>query len=680
MATATRRPERARRKSISEIAGQVSATIGAEFFESLAKNLGESLSADCLYIGEFVGGQVERVRTVTAYMDDASGCSSDYTLAGSVAAQVVTGDSWSCTRGVVKRFPSDALLLEVRAQACIAAPLLDPKGRALGVIMAAFRRPLTNTRLPKSILETFAPRASAEVRRKQAEAALRESEQRYHAFISQNADAMWRIEFERSIPTELPEDEQVEGIYRYGYLAECNDAMARLLGYDKADQLIGTGFEQLARNADPNLREDLRSAIRSGYRFDTVETRPLDKEGHARHLLRSQWCIVENGKLERIWGTLRDITELKRIEEALQTSERRLAELLESVHLLTVMLNVDGSITYCNDYVLRLTGWQAREVNGKNWFDLMVPSEEREKVRMEFASNRLNSEGPFHLESTLLGKDGGRRLIAWESSILRDSEGKATGLAGVGRDITILRAIQGDRSQSRKIESIRRSVCGMVQEFADVLTIISGYCALLLQDRQQTDPAFTPLQEIQKAAAQGTSLTRQLLAFSGQPSSHAELLDLNPLIREVGRTIQHRLPGNVQLHIELDPSLGVVRADAAQFREVLLNLVTNAMEAMPEGGHLTMHSTNIELDEARASQLRGIAPGHYVLLAVADTGKGMSEEVRAHLFEPFFTTKNARAGLGLAAAYGIVQQSNGHIVVDTAPDMGTMFQIYLPMV
>src|SRR5579872_4051278 len=113
MATATRRPERTGRKSIPEIASQVSATIGAEFFDSLAKNLGESLNADCLYIGEFVGGQIERVRTVAAYMDDDVRYSSDYTLAGSVAAQVVTGDSWSCTRGVVKRFPSDALLLEV---------------------------------------------------------------------------------------------------------------------------------------------------------------------------------------------------------------------------------------------------------------------------------------------------------------------------------------------------------------------------------------------------------------------------------------------------------------------------------------------------------------------------------------------------------------------------------------
>jgi len=217
-------------------------------------------------------------------------------------------------------------------------------------------------------------------------------------------------------------------------------------------------------------------------------------------------------------------------------------------------------------------------------------------------------------------------VIAWQCSTLRDSEGNINGLAGVGRDISILTAIREDNSQSGKIESIRRSVSEIVQEFADVLTIISGYCAVLLQGRRETDPAFTPLQEIQKAVAQGTGLTRQLLTFRGQPSSHPELLDLNFLIREVGRTIQDHLPDNVQLHIELDPSRGVVRADPSQFHEVLLNLARSAMEAMPEGGHLTIHSSNIELDEVRASQLTGIAPGYYVLLAVADTGNGMSEE------------------------------------------------------
>jgi two-component system cell cycle sensor histidine kinase/response regulator CckA len=668
-----------RHRNVSQIASQVSAAIGEEFFKSLVTNLAEALSADCLYLGEFVGGQSERVRTLASFTNSES-CSSDYVLAGSVAALVATGEPWSCTRGVLKRFPSDTLLHEVGAQACIAVPLLDTQRHASGVMMALFRRPLDNTRLPKSMLEKFGPRAAAELHRKQSEAALRESEQRYHAFVAQNTDGMWRIEFETPISTELSEDEQIESIYGCGYLAECNDAMARLLGYEGASQLIGAGFEELARHADPHLRQDLRSTIRSGYRFHSVETKPVDSNGHAKQFLRTQWCVVENGKLLRIWGTIRDITEQKQIEEALRASERRLSELLESMQLLTVMLDGDGLVTYCNDYMLRLTGWQAKEIVGRNWFDLMVPVEERDKLRAEFAAASLDSIAPRHFESTILGKSGERWLIAWESTILRDAKGQVSGFASVGRDVTVFKALQEQLVQSQKLESIRHSVDRLVHDFSSLTTIIGGFCEILLQDRHDTDPAYIPLMEIKAAAERGAALTQQLSAFSEKQDLRPELLDLNALIEEVGRTVQPRLPENVTLQIELDPALTPVRADASRFREVLLNLAANSIDAMPEGGRLTIHSSNIELDDSVVSRLSGVAPGHYVLLAVADTGVGMSQEVQAHLFEPFFSTKSSGSGLGLSSVYGIVQQSGGHIVVDTQLGIGTMVQIYLPKV
>jgi PAS domain S-box-containing protein len=667
-------------KNAAQIASQVAAAIGEEFFISLVTNLAEGLSADCVYIGEFVGGQSERVRTLASFVNGAGNCDADYVLAGSVAALAATGEPWSCTRGALKRLPEDTLLHQIGAQACIVVPLLDGQGHASGVLLAAFRRPLDNARLPKSMLERFAPRAAAELRRKQSEASLHESEQRYHAFIAQNTDAMWRIEFENPISTDLSEDEQIASIYRYGYLAECNDAMARLLRYEKASQLIGTGFEELARHASPRLREDLRSAIRSGYRCDTVETEPMERNGQVRQFLRTHWCVVENGKLQRIWGVFRDITQLKRFEEALQASERRLSELLERMHLLTFMLDGNGSITYCNDYMLQLTGWQKEEVKGKNWFDLMIPPEDREKVRAEFAAARTNAHTARHFESTVLGKHGQRWIIAWESTLLRDPQGQISGFAGVGRDITVFKAVEEERIQVQKLESIRRSVDRLVHDFSGITTIIGGYCDILLQDRPDTDPAFVPLMEIKSAAERGEALAQQLFAFSEQQELHAVLLDLNGVIEEVCRTLKPRLPKNVTLQIELDPELAPVYADASRFREVVLNLATNAIDAMPDGGRLTIHSTNIELDKDCVSRLSGVAPGHYVLLAVADTGIGMSQAVQTHLFEPFFSTKDNRSGLGLSSVYGIVQQSGGHIVVDTQAGVGTIFQIYLPQV
>src|SRR5580700_1120805 len=194
--TTTHPPSTSGRRSISQIASQVSATIGEEFFESLVTNLAEALSADCVYLGEFVGGQAERVRTLAAFANSESQCNPDYVLAGSVAALVATGEPWSCTRGVLKRFPADVLLGQMGAQACVAVPLLDGQRQASGVMLAVFRHSLDNTRLAKSMLEKFAPRAAAELHRRQSEASLRESEQRYHTFIADNTDGMWRIEFE----------------------------------------------------------------------------------------------------------------------------------------------------------------------------------------------------------------------------------------------------------------------------------------------------------------------------------------------------------------------------------------------------------------------------------------------------------------------------------------------------
>jgi PAS domain S-box-containing protein len=667
-----------RRTNIGEIARQISATVGAEFFESLVRSIGQRLDADCVLIGEFVGGQAERIRTLAVFgmQPDAL---DNYRLAGSAVAQVAAGDAQSCINSAQENFPSDSLLALVDAQAFVAVPLLDAKHRALGVMLAAFRHAISDTSIPKAALEVFAPRAAAELRRQQAEAAVRESEQRYRAFIAENTDAMWRIEFETPISVSLPEDQQIDAIYRNGYLAECNHAMARTLGGERAEQLIGMSFQELACKADPNLREDLRVAIRSGYRFDTVETQPVDSNGHIRHHLRSHWCVVENAQLQRIWGTTRDVTELKRAEEALQNSERRLAELLERIHVLTIMLDGNGAIAYCNNYLLQLTGWEASELAGKNWFDLMVPPEEREKLKAAFAAARNNAAEPRHIEGTLLGKNGERWQIAWESSSLRNPDGSIAGSAGVGHQITTRAAVEHNRSQSTNDQNLRRSITRLVDDLGGLLTVITGYCAIL-DERLGSDELHPSVVEIQRAAEQGIGLTKQLLSISRDRALHLELIALNPLLEEVGQAIDSVLPDGVEFEISLEPSADRVRTDRDHLRQALLNLAANAVDAMPEGGHLTLRSSNLDLDEQQAAQMSGISAGNYSIVAVGDSGNGMTEEVQEQMFEPFFTTKDSRSGLGLSAVYEIVQASHGHILVDSTPGQGTVFQIFLPRV
>jgi hypothetical protein len=440
------------------------------------------------------------------------------------------------------------------------------------------------------------------------------------------------------------------------------------------------GFRELARQADPRLEEDVRSAIRSGHHFTTVETKPRLRDGSRRHLLRSQWGIVEDGFLQRVWGTLRDITELRQAEEALRISEQRLSQVLESVQLLTVVLDHEGAITFCNDYLLRLTGWQAEEISGKKWFDLMVPPEEREKLESTFKATHAVSPNPHRFESTLVGKDGGRWLIGWEGTSVRDSEGRVTGFAGVGRDITLYRALEAELLQARKLESIGRSVGVIAHDFGSLLTVISGYSAILLQGRDEQDSDYEALTHISRAAEQGAALTQQLMTFSRQQTRSPQLLDVNQVTEEFGTTLGPLLGDHVQLTIDLHPAPGLVCADANEIREVLLHLVANAREAMPDGGTLKIATSSVELDQNRDPHFAGIPAGQYTVLSVTDSGIGMSEQTQAQLFEPFCSTKKDRkgSGLGLSTVFSIVHRRDGHIVVETAPGAGTTIQVFLP--
>ena len=671
-------PKRAEEKHLLQLARKLSATIGSEFFTAMAKHLTQELSADCIYIGEFTSGQAERIRPLASFLDGEP-YNSSFPLAGSAAAGVLREKGYFCRMNAQKRYPADELLAKVNARAFVTVPLSDFAGTPLGFMMAIYRHSAAHLHLARTMLEIFAPRAAAELVRKQRDEQLRESEQRYKAFIAANADAMWRIEFEQPIPTSLPEEEQFDRIYQYGYLAECNDALARLLGADKPERLIGCNVDVLAPRSNASVREATLRAIRCGYRFTTVETTPLGQNGKHRYMLRSQCGIVDDGLLLRLWGITRDISELKHSELELDASERRLADLLEAVHLAVITLEPGGAIVSCNDYFERLTGWKPADIRGQNWLELMIPAEESNRLRTAFADARAGSQIPLHFESTLRGPGGQRWWIAWDATILRNAVGQAAATVIVGRDITEQRVLESQFRQAQKLESVGRLASGIAHDFNNLLTVIRGYAELLLQKTDEADPVHTGLLEIQKSAERGAQLTHQLLAFSRRQTLRPETLNLNVLIADSERMLLRLIGADVRLKTQPDPTLGLVRADAGQIHQVLLNLAVNARDAMPNGGELTITSSNVAVTENGPF---AVPPGEYVQLAIADTGLGMNEEVKSHLFEPFFTTKEPGkgTGLGLSAAYGIIRQSGGHIVVETELNKGTCIRIFLPRI
>ena len=233
------------RRHFLKVATEVATTIGMDFLYTLAGNLAQELEADSVYIGEFVGGPVQRVRTLAVCVDDHATENFEFPLSGSPEKEVAAGHPCIFLKGLQETFPADLRLSELKVEACVVLPLNHSESPGPGLIAAFYRRPLRKVQLAQSMLAMFVPRVLAEVRRKQAEDELRESEQRYRAFVTVNPDPMWRIEFTEPVSTDLPEDQQLENIIEHGYIAECNEAVARLLGTEK-EQLLGRRLKGLA--------------------------------------------------------------------------------------------------------------------------------------------------------------------------------------------------------------------------------------------------------------------------------------------------------------------------------------------------------------------------------------------------------------------------------------------------
>jgi signal transduction histidine kinase len=241
---------------------------------------------------------------------------------------------------------------------------------------------------------------------------------------------------------------------------------------------------------------------------------------------------------------------------------------------------------------------------------------------------------------------------------------------------------QAQLVQSQKIEAIGRLTGGIAHDFNNLLTVILVRTELALQSLKSEDPLRWTLELVHQTAGRAATLTHQLLAFSRKQRLEPRVLDLNAVVADIGQMLERLIGEQIRLVTALDPALGTVRADRGQLEQVIMNLVVNARDAMPEGGQLTLETANVELDAAFARRHLGSRPGPYVLSTVSDTGTGMSPDVQAHLFEPYFTTKGVGkgTGLGLATVHGIVKQSDGYISVYSEPGRGTTVKVYLPRV
>ena len=265
---------------------------------------------------------------------------------------------------------------------------------------------------------------------------------------------------------------------------------------------------------------------------------------------------------------------------------------------------------------------------------------------------------------------------------VRGALGEVTHFIATKQDVTERKVLEEQVRQATKMEAVGRLAGGIAHDFNNLLTIINGYTELLMDKFASDDRMTVYLQEIAQAGERAATLTRQLLAFSRSQVLAPQVLDLNVVVTNLGKMLKRMIGEDIELSTVLDPALGRVKADPGQIEQVMMNLVVNARDAMPQGGHLTIETSNVELDETYARNHVTVKAGPHVMLAVADTGVGMLPETQAHIFEPFFTTKEQGkgTGLGLATVYGIVKQSGGSIWAYSEPGQGSVFKIYLPTV
>jgi two-component system cell cycle sensor histidine kinase/response regulator CckA len=372
----------------------------------------------------------------------------------------------------------------------------------------------------------------------------------------------------------------------------------------------------------------------------------------------------------------RDISERKRAEQALRDYDRRLRIAIASADIAVFAQDRDLRYTWIHNPQLQVSADQALGHTDSE----LLPPEIAEPVTE--IKTRAIETGQRIREEVSADIQGERRSFELIIEPLRGEGGDVEGITGASLDTTARRQLEDRLRQAQKLEAIGSLAGGIAHDFNNLLTAILGYAGLAQDNLDPDGPVWRDVDEIIRAGQSAESLTRQLLMFSRKSIVRPVLLNLNDTVTGLDKILRRMVGEHVEFEVRLGRDMGLVKADAGQLEQVLMNLVVNARDAMPMGGHLTIETDTAELDESFAAAHQGSAVGLFDSLTVSDNGGGMTPEVQRQIFDPFFTTKGPEkgTGLGLATVHGIVEQASGYLTVDSTPGKGSSFAVYLPRV
>ncbi len=498
--------------------------------------------------------------------------------------------------------------------------------------------------------------------RKQAEDAVRASEERFRTIFDSSNDAIFIFDLSSRF-------------------LEVNQAACERLGYTREELLRMSPADIDTPHFAHLAPARIRAAEEEGQLvFEAAHRR---KDGTEFPVEINSQKIQYEGK-PCLLSVVRDITNRKRTEEALRTSEEKYRNLYDDAPMAYMEYDIEGVITKVNRKLLEMLGHDAEGVLGHPVWEFVVEKEARDVIKEKVASARSPSKD---LERTYRRKDGTPVTVLINDVFVKDDNDRIVGIRVTIQDITERKRMEEEKDrlqaqllQAQKMESVGRLAGGVAHDFNNMLGVIIGNAELALMETKAEDPFRQNVQEILKASQRSTETVRQLLAFARKQTISPLVLDLNDTVPRVLKMLRRLIGEDVELRWIPGKDVETVRMDPNQINQILMNLVVNSRDAIPGVGTITIESAKTLLDESYCRQHSGAIPGEYVRLTVSDTGTGMSKEIMEHLFDPFFTTKEVGkgTGLGLATVYGIVTQNNGVINVYSEPDRGTTFKIYLP--